>query len=124
MSNMKNVLRGMVAFSVLMGAVALSAQTVDEVISKHLAAIGGKDAISQVKSMAMETSVQMMGNDAPSTTLVVDGVGYKSETEFNGTKIIQCYNDKGGWTVNPATGSYGMKSKRREESISMPAESD
>ena len=35
----------------------------------------------------------------------VDGVGYKSETEFNGTKIINCVNDKGGWTVNPMAGA-------------------
>ena len=88
-----------------MGAVALNAQTADEVISKHLAAIGGKDAISQVKSMSMDTSVQVMGNEVPSSIVVADGVGYKVETDFNGSKIIQCYNDKGGWTVNPMTGA-------------------
>jgi hypothetical protein len=102
---MNNVIRGIVALSFLAGAITLSAQTADEIISKHLAAIGGKDAIGQVKSMSMETSVQVMGNDAPSTILVVDGVGYKSETDFNGSKIIQCYNDKGGWTVNPMAGA-------------------
>jgi hypothetical protein len=102
---MKNLIRGIVAFSILTGAVALSAQTADEIVSKHVAAIGGKDAISQVKSISMDTSVQVMGNDAPSSIIVVDGVGYKSETDFNGSKIIQCYNDKGGWTVNPMAGA-------------------
>lgn len=70
-----------------------------------MAAIGGKEAISQVKSISMETSVQVMGNDAPSTTVILDGVGYKTETEFNGTKMVQCYTDKGGWTVNPMAGA-------------------
>lgn len=102
---MKNLIRGIIASAVLAGAFTLSAQTVDEIISKHLAAIGGKDAISQIKSISMETSVQVMGNEAPSTTVILDGVGYRTETEFNGSKIVQCYNDKGGWNVNPMAGS-------------------
>ena len=81
------------------------APTADEVIQKYVAAIGGKDAISQVKSISTESSVQVMGNEAPSTTVILDGVGYKSETEFNGMKIVTCYNDKAGWSVNPMAGA-------------------
>jgi hypothetical protein len=122
---MKTVLRGLFAFSALAGAVVLPAQspnqpaspaadqttsqaadlTADQVVARHIEALGGKDAISQVKSMTMENSVQVMGNEAPNTILLVDGVGYKSETDFNGTKIIQCYTDKGGWQVNPMGGA-------------------
>jgi hypothetical protein len=69
-----------------------------------VAAIGGKDAISQVKSVSIGSSVSMMGSENPSTTIVVDGVGYKNETEFNGAKIVQCFTDKGGWSVNPMAG--------------------
>lgn len=86
-------------------AATAPAPTADEIVQKYVAAIGGKDAVSQVKSISMEGSVQVMGTDAPSTTLIVDGVGYKSETEFNGAKIVTCYNDKGGWNVNPMTGA-------------------
>lgn len=67
--------------------------------------MGGKDAISKVKSVVTESSVTMMGSENPSTTMVLDGVGYKNEMEFNGAKIVQCYTDKGGWTVNPMTGA-------------------
>ena len=102
---MKNLIYGFMAATALAGAVSLSAQTADEIVGKYIAAIGGKDAISQVKSMYMENSVQVMGNDNPGTTTIVDGVGYKSETEFNGQKIIQCVTDKGGWMVNPMAGS-------------------
>ena len=45
-----------------------------------------------------------MGNDSPSTTTLVDGVGFKSETDINGAKIVTCYTDKGGWNVNPLAG--------------------
>ncbi len=114
---MKNLIRGICLFSALAGAVVLNAQTpqepqtaqaaptVDEIVQKHLDAIGGKDAISKVKSLTMESTAQIMGTDAPGTTVIVDGVGYKSETDFNGTKIINCVNDKGGWMLNPMAGS-------------------
>jgi hypothetical protein len=112
---MKNFVRGMIVFSALAGTLSLSAQTADEIVGKYLAAIGGKDAISQVKSISMETSVQVMGNDAPSTTVIVDGVGFKTETEFNGTKMVQCYTEKGGWTVNPMAGSPAPTAMTEDE---------
>src|SRR5678810_205344 len=83
---------------------SLSAQTVDEVISKHVEAIGGKEKLSQVKSLYTENSVDVMGNAAPQKEYLVEGKGYKSETDFNGTSIVQCVTDKGGWMVNPMAG--------------------
>ena len=44
---------------------SLYAQTVDEIISKHVEAIGGKEKLSQVKSLYTENSVDVMGNSAP-----------------------------------------------------------
>jgi len=45
-----------------------------------------------------------MGNEAPSTTYILNGKGYKSELDFNGTKIIQVVTDHGGWAINPMAG--------------------
>jgi hypothetical protein len=102
---MKNFIQGILVVSALASAVSLSAQSADEIVAKYVAAIGGKDAISQVKSVYLESSVTMMGGENPSTTSIVDGVGYRNETEFNGTKIVQCFSDKGGWSINPMAGA-------------------
>ena len=85
-------------------ATAAQSQTVDEVISKHVEAIGGKEKLSQVKSLYTENSVDVMGNAAPQKEYLLEGKGYKSELDFNGTSIVQCFTDKSGWMVNPMAG--------------------
>ncbi|HVZ57150.1 MAG TPA: hypothetical protein VG870_10865 [Chitinophagaceae bacterium] len=88
----------------LLVSASLHAQTAEDIVAKHLDAIGGKDKIAQIKSLYMETSSQIMGNDAPGTTTILNGKGFRTEVEFNGNKMIQCVSDKGGWSVNPMNG--------------------
>ncbi|MFI5128399.1 MAG: hypothetical protein ACHQFX_00345 [Chitinophagales bacterium] len=89
----------------LLFIVTAQAQTVDEIINKYVEAIGGKEKISQVKSIYIENSLEAMGNTSPSIESLLQGKGYRNESEFNGMKIVNCYTDKGGWAINPFTGS-------------------
>jgi hypothetical protein len=83
----------------------LHAQTADEIFSKHIDAVGGKERLSGINSIKIEANMQVMGNDAPTNVVVLNGKGYRSESEFNGAKIIQVYTDRGGWMVNPMAGA-------------------
>jgi hypothetical protein len=91
--------------ALLFSALFTNAQTADEIINKHLDAIGGKETLQKIKSVHIESQMEMMGNELSSITTVLDGKGFRSESDFNGQKIIQVYTDKDGWTVNPMTGS-------------------
>jgi len=94
-------------FLLALAAIATSstyAQTVDEVISRHIDAIGGKEKLSQVKSVYTENSMEVMGNAVAQKEYLLEGKGFKSEVEFNGSNIIQCVTDKGGWLINPMMG--------------------
>jgi hypothetical protein len=80
------------------------AQTAEDIVAKNLQAIGGKDAIANTKSVVITSNLEVMGNDVPTTTTIVAGKGFKSETDFQGTKIVQCVTDHSGWAVNPMAG--------------------
>ena len=98
---MKNV---MLAVTTLVMAGFVNAQTADEIINKHIEVVGGKEKISGIKSLYVESSLSVMGQEAPAVTQILNGKGYKNEVDFGGQKIIQVYTDKDGWNVNPMMG--------------------
>ena len=79
------------------------AQTVDEVIDKHVAAMGG-DKYSGIKGVRMDATAQIMGMDLPSTTTIMQGRGMRSETTVQGSDIVQAIDGETGWMINPMTG--------------------
>jgi len=101
---MKTLKTGFFSLIALLSIASLHAQTADEIITKYITAIGGKDKINAVKSVYVESTLEVMGNEAPTTTTIVNGKAFKSETDFNGQKIISVITDKGGWMLNPLMG--------------------
>jgi len=101
---MKNVKSLLLAAAVVMVSAA-QAQTVDDIINKHTEALGGKDKISQLKSVYIETSVDAMGNTSTAIENLLQGKGFRQEMDFGGQKIVNAYSDKGAWTINPFMGS-------------------
>ena len=86
-------------------ASSTKAQTVDEIISKHIEAIGGKENLAKVKSLYIESNMDMMGTSAPMVSNLVDGKGCRTEIIYNGSTIINCFTDKGAWSLNPLGGN-------------------
>jgi len=88
----------------LIGASPLMAQSADEIINKSIDAIGGKDLLSRVKSVYFEGAATAMGNDYPTSTTILAGKGFKTQTSVNGMDIINCITDSSGWEINPFAG--------------------
>jgi hypothetical protein len=85
-------------------ATTCRAQTAEEIVNKSIDAVGGQTAIAGVKSIVYNQSLEVMGNEVPSTTTVLAGKGWKLDIDYNGTKIDNVITDHGGWGVNPMMG--------------------
>ena len=79
MKSIKTLAAGLAA---LISAVSINAQTVDEIVSKHIDAIGGKDKLSQMNTVYIESATEAMGNEAPTKTYIVNGKNYRNESDF------------------------------------------
>ncbi|MFT4155336.1 hypothetical protein [Parafilimonas sp.] len=59
----------------------------------------------QITSLYIESTTEVMGNQAPTKTYIVNGKGYRNESDFGGQRFVQVITDKGGWMINPFGGS-------------------
>lgn len=96
--------RSVLAGVLLMSTAYVQAQTADDVVNKHIAAIGGKEVIGKIKSQITESNLNVMGSDLSATSTLLVGKGFKNVANFNGQEIIQVITPGGGWMINPLAG--------------------
>src|SRR3954470_17201622 len=102
MSTIKTCIAALFAFS---SVTTIKAQVADEIIAKHIDAIGGKVKLAQINSVYIESTTEAMGNESPTKTYIVNGKDYRNESEFGGQSMVQVVTDKGGWAIMPFSGS-------------------
>ena len=78
-----------------------NAQTVDEIIDKYIGARGGKDKLKAIRSIYMEGSRQMMGNEVAVKITKVQGKLSRTEFEMGGTNGFFLITDKTAWNYFP-----------------------
>ena len=86
-------------------ATAISyAQTADELINKHIEAIGGIENWKKVNSMRSEATLSTQGIDIPVVITQVHNVGMKQEFTVMGMSGYSIIGVDGGWNFNPMQG--------------------
>ena len=88
----------------MFSSASVYSQTVDEIISKHLDAVGGKEKLTGLTSVHMEGTVEVMGTSGTTKTTILNGKGSRSESEIGGQQVVNVYTDKGGWQINQFAG--------------------
>src|SRR5437867_3710060 len=81
------------------------AQNVDEIINKHVEALGGKDKLNALKTLKMTASVEVGPNmKAPITMYFVNNKSTRTDIEIQGMKMVQALDGDSGWYIQPWSG--------------------
>lgn len=85
---------------ILFTGFTVSSQSVDEILEKYFANIGGKDAISKIQSTRMTGKVKAQGMEFP-TVMLSKGAKQKVSFIFQGIEFVQpCFDGEAAWQTN------------------------
>ncbi len=80
------------------------AQSLDDVISKHLNALGGADNMRKISSLIMKGNINQGGTKIPIIITAINKKAFKVEFTFNGMTGYQVLTDTAGFGFNPFAG--------------------
>lgn len=100
---MKSLKLALIIF-ILISATKTNAQSADEIIDKHLNAIGGKDAWKKVASIKEEALVNVNGTEINIVFFVLQNKGFRQTISFAGMQGYTIYTPTGGWNFYPWQG--------------------
>lgn len=94
----------------------LSAQTIDEIVSKHLHALGGETKLREIKSMEMDNLIKIQGLEMVNKTSIWVNSAVRSDSKVMGNALIQCYDGSLVWENIPVMmGGSGKPSLMAED---------
>ena len=101
---MKNILKvlSVVAFGFM--SVNSYAQKQEEIIAKHIEAIGGSDNWNKVKSIRSEATMKAQGAEIKMTFIHVDKKAMRQNISLMGMEGYSIITDKEGWSFMPFQG--------------------
>jgi hypothetical protein len=90
--------------SLLFTVLGLFAQNVDEIVSKHIDAIGGAEKWKKVNSIVMEGTMNVMGNDVSLKITQLNNQGNRTDISVAGMENYVIITPTGGYTFMPVQG--------------------
>jgi hypothetical protein len=106
---MKNLFLFGLLILLLVAVQFASGQTVDDIINKYIDARGGKDKLNSIKSIYMEGSREMMGNEVSVKVTKEQGKLSRTDIEMGSTNGFILITDKEAWTYFPMHSSSAEK---------------
>lgn len=86
-------------------ALTVSAQTLDEILKKYYEARGGYEKIKAIQTTKLSGKQMVQGLEIPFTIQQKRPNMFRADATLQGQTIIQAYDGKTAWILNPLTGS-------------------
>jgi hypothetical protein len=101
------------------------AQTVDEIVAKHLAARGGREALAAVKTLRMAgRATAGPGREAIVRREIARPGKIRTEFVFQGTTGVYAWDGSKGWRVSPLDGSLDAEPLPDDEAAASAEQAD
>jgi len=101
---MKQIKTGILALLALVSVLTVRSQTLDEVIDKYLAAMGGKDKLLALNSIVMEGSMNFNGQSLPVKITQLNNKALRVDITINGMANYTIQTKDSGWNYFPIQG--------------------
>lgn len=80
------------------------AQNLDEIVAKHIEAIGGKANWEKVKTLRYQSVMKAQGAEIKFTVVIIDNKAFRSDISVMGMNGFSILNNKEGWNYMPWAG--------------------
>jgi hypothetical protein len=109
----------------LLAPTAVPAQTVDEIVARHVAARGGREALAAVRTLRMTgRATAGPGREAIVRREVARPGRIRTEFVFQGTTGVYAWDGSAGWRVSPLDGSLEAEPLPAEDAARAAEQAD
>jgi hypothetical protein len=117
--------RWFVAVALSLLPTATRAQTLDEILARHVAARGGREALASVRTLRMTgRATEGPGREAIVRREIARPGRIRTEFEFQGTTGVYAWDGKEGWRVSPLDGVFSPQPLPPEEAALAAEQAD
>ncbi len=108
-------LRNVLTVLFVAGSLAAQAQTADEIVAKHITAIGGADSWKKVNSVYQEGTANVQGADLTVAVTVLHNKGMRQNISVMGMTGYVIMTPTAGWNFMPFQGQQKPEAITAEE---------
>jgi hypothetical protein len=117
--------RKLIAIVALLAPSAVPAQTVDEIVARHVAARGGREALAAVRTVRLTgRATAGPGRVAIVRREIARPGRIRTEFEFQGTTGVYAWDGSEGWRVSPLDGGFEPEPLPAEEARGAAEQAD